>query len=244
MTRRRTLRRSDKIRRSKKLKKSRKLKKKNRRSQNKNLRGGADREDDTDTFSVTSEMRTANRARTQTREAREDQGLPVAGAAAAEAAQDDDVIQERHDDPTLPIVEKLKGIVRIMHSDKLEAARVMNYKLAEENFICPISHSFMREPVVIESGQTFEKEEIEQWFANARRDGREPTCPMTNMNVQNISFPNAKINSLTVEFVTNYPEHKLSMEYKLAVVTARLATAEARLTLEPLHGERFIQSGR
>ena len=62
--------------------------------------------------------------------------------------------------------------------------------------ICPISHELMREPVIIDSGITYEKEEILKWFLT------KDTCPMTRKKVDREIFTNnGLIRTITDLFV-------------------------------------------
>lgn len=46
-------------------------------------------------------------------------------------------------------------------------------------FICPLTKQIMRDPVTLENGQTYEREEIEKWFKECRESGRKVVCPLT-----------------------------------------------------------------
>ncbi|KAF3331915.1 U-box domain-containing protein 44-like protein [Carex littledalei] len=52
---------------------------------------------------------------------------------------------------------------------------------AFDAFMCPLTRQVMRDPVTIESGQTFEREAILKWFKECRETGRKPTCPLTQI---------------------------------------------------------------
>ncbi|KAF0934895.1 hypothetical protein E2562_028893 [Oryza meyeriana var. granulata] len=59
-------------------------------------------------------------------------------------------------------------------------------------FCCPISTKLMRDPVIITSGLTYERENIERWF----REGYD-TCPRTNIKLENFSMiPNTCMRDL------------------------------------------------
>ncbi|MCL7034547.1 hypothetical protein MKW94_021224 [Papaver nudicaule] len=47
------------------------------------------------------------------------------------------------------------------------------------NFLCPLTKEVMKDPVVLESSQTYERSAIEYWFERCIEDGRDPTCPVT-----------------------------------------------------------------
>ncbi|KAK8957818.1 U-box domain-containing protein 44 [Platanthera zijinensis] len=48
-----------------------------------------------------------------------------------------------------------------------------------ESFVCPLTKQVMRDPVSIETGQTFEREAIEKWFKECKDTVRKPVCPLT-----------------------------------------------------------------
>ncbi|KAJ1280638.1 hypothetical protein BS78_04G248000 [Paspalum vaginatum] len=59
-------------------------------------------------------------------------------------------------------------------------------------FCCPISTKIMHDPVIITSGQTYEREYIERWF-----DKGYDTCPRTQMKLENLSMvPNTCMRDL------------------------------------------------
>lgn len=49
-------------------------------------------------------------------------------------------------------------------------------------FICPITHELMRDPVVLEDGFTYERSAINEWFNTGKQ-----TSPMTNMDLSDIN---------------------------------------------------------
>ncbi|XP_006647764.1 U-box domain-containing protein 5-like [Oryza brachyantha] len=59
-------------------------------------------------------------------------------------------------------------------------------------FCCPLSTKLMHDPVIITSGQTYERENIERWF----REGHD-TCPRTHIKLENFSMiPNTCMRDL------------------------------------------------
>ena len=61
--------------------------------------------------------------------------------------------------------------------------------------ICPISQHIMREPVVTVDGHSFEKTEIEKWFAMKRMNNEEVTSPATGKILSNTTvLPNIGLN--------------------------------------------------
>ncbi|AQL03564.1 U-box domain-containing protein 6 isoform X1 [Zea mays] len=51
-----------------------------------------------------------------------------------------------------------------------------------QELCCPLSLKLMRDPVIITSGQTYERENIERWFSEGY-----DTCPRTNMKLKNFT---------------------------------------------------------
>ena len=61
-----------------------------------------------------------------------------------------------------------------------------------KEFVCPLSSELMRDPVVISSGETYEREAIAKWF----RDGND-FCPRTGKKLTNLAMvPNSCMKSL------------------------------------------------
>ena len=47
------------------------------------------------------------------------------------------------------------------------------------DFLDPITEELLQDPVLTETGYTFERSSIEAWFDRCRRDGRQPSDPLT-----------------------------------------------------------------
>lgn len=58
-------------------------------------------------------------------------------------------------------------------------------------FICPITHELMRNPVTLEDGFTYECEAIEEWFKMGKK-----SSPMTNLDLSSVdTIPNSYLKS-------------------------------------------------
>ncbi|KAL6222401.1 hypothetical protein ACLB2K_005793 [Fragaria x ananassa] len=69
-----------------------------------------------------------------------------------------------------------------------------------EEFLCGISSRLMYDPVVIASGQTYERMWIQKWF-----DEGNDTCPKTNTKLAHLSLtPNVSMRELTSRWCTKY----------------------------------------
>ncbi|KAL4308457.1 hypothetical protein GQ457_01G008650 [Hibiscus cannabinus] len=63
-------------------------------------------------------------------------------------------------------------------------------------FLCPITLELMGDPVIIASGQTFERESIQKWF-----DSKHRTCPKTRQALDHLSVaPNYALKNLIAQW--------------------------------------------
>ncbi|OVA00605.1 Armadillo [Macleaya cordata] len=63
-------------------------------------------------------------------------------------------------------------------------------------FLCPITLEIMTDPVIIASGQTYERESIQKWFESNHR-----TCPATRQNLAHLSVaPNFALRNLILQW--------------------------------------------
>ncbi|KAI3787458.1 hypothetical protein L1987_41943 [Smallanthus sonchifolius] len=66
-----------------------------------------------------------------------------------------------------------------------------------QDFRCPISMELMKEPVIISTGVTYERKNIEKWFFSYKKK----TCPATMQNIVNFSVtPNHTLKRLILEW--------------------------------------------
>ncbi|KHN29326.1 U-box domain-containing protein 15 [Glycine soja] len=66
-------------------------------------------------------------------------------------------------------------------------------------FLCPITLEIMTDPVIVTSGQTYERESIEKWFQSNHN-----TCPKTRQPLEHLSLaPNCALKSLIEEWCEN-----------------------------------------
>lgn len=71
-----------------------------------------------------------------------------------------------------------------------------------KNFLCPLAKVVMKDPVVLESLQTYERTEIKHWFDWCLEDGRDPTCPVTGQVLQSLELkPNIGLAGAIEEWV-------------------------------------------
>lgn len=71
-----------------------------------------------------------------------------------------------------------------------------------KNFLCPLTKEVMRDPVVLQSSQTYERSAVKYWFERCLDDGREPTCPVTGQVLQSLEMkPNIGLAGAIEEWV-------------------------------------------
>jgi hypothetical protein len=69
-----------------------------------------------------------------------------------------------------------------------------------EAFVCPLTKQVMRDPVTLESGQTYERVAIERWLEECRENGREPVCPITSQQVTAPAKPSIALRNTIEEW--------------------------------------------
>ncbi|XP_074308905.1 U-box domain-containing protein 5 isoform X2 [Silene latifolia] len=89
---------------------------------------------------------------------------------------------------------------------------ILQRPIPPEEFKCYLSSELMYDPVVISSGQTFERSYIQKWF-----DDGHDTCPKTDTKLSTLSvLPNNSMRDLilkwSVEYGINIPEPSLSTQ--------------------------------
>ncbi|XP_057955140.1 U-box domain-containing protein 44-like [Malania oleifera] len=83
-----------------------------------------------------------------------------------------------------------------------------------KNFICPLTKEVMREPVALESFQTYERSAIEYWFQRCIEDGRNPTCPVTGQVLKSLE---QKPNIGLAGAIEEWCSRNIEIQIKLAV---------------------------
>lgn len=85
-----------------------------------------------------------------------------------------------------------------------------------KNFLCPLTKEAMKDPVVLESSQNYEREAIQYWFERCIEDGRDPTCPVTGQVLKSLDLkPNIGLAGAIEEWVSRIIDMqiKLAMQY-------------------------------
>ncbi|GAB4828785.1 hypothetical protein Ancab_018446 [Ancistrocladus abbreviatus] len=86
-----------------------------------------------------------------------------------------------------------------------------------EDFLCPISLEIMRDPVIVATGQTYERSYIQRWI-----DSGNVTCPKTQQKLQNFTLTtNYVLRSLISQWCA---EH--NVEQPTAIVTGKIKKSD------------------
>lgn len=85
--------------------------------------------------------------------------------------------------------------IPVSYQEILWEEKVKKIKNIPDNFKCPISLEVMIDPVILESGITFDKKNIEEWFLHHN------TCPLTRNVVNKKCIPNKIIRTMIYEFI-------------------------------------------
>lgn len=76
-----------------------------------------------------------------------------------------------------------------------------------KNFLCPLTKEVMKNPVVLESSQTYERTAIEYWFERCIDDCRDPTCPVTGQVLNSLELkPNIGLAGAIEEWINRNVE--------------------------------------
>ncbi|XP_076914075.1 U-box domain-containing protein 11-like [Bidens hawaiensis] len=80
------------------------------------------------------------------------------------------------------------------------------------DFLCPISLELMRDPVIVSTGQTYERSYIQRWI-----DCGNTTCPKTQQKLQNITLtPNYVLRSLITQWCVNHNMEQPNKSFHVA----------------------------
>ncbi|KAK3425047.1 hypothetical protein EUGRSUZ_F01774 [Eucalyptus grandis] len=112
-----------------------------------------------------------------------------------------------------PTTESIQQIIDLLNKFKQTAGvevtnileePTMPYKMLEKlpslviphEFLCPITLEIMTDPVIVASGQTYERESIQKWL-----DSNHRTCPKTRQTLAHLSLaPNYALKNLIIQW--------------------------------------------
>jgi WD40 repeat protein len=94
--------------------------------------------------------------------------------------------------------ERLGKEIRWLKQDELQISKTKSSEIPHE-FLCPITHEIMREPVTCSDGFTYEKNAICEWFMSGKY-----TSPLTNENLINTEYTyNQELRNAIHSFLDN-----------------------------------------
>ena len=125
--------------------------------------------------------------------------------------------------------EFLKGMYYGVHGNNSYSLKTLP-QLAEyieplyDTFFCPLTKKIMEDPVTIESGITYERRAITEWFDRLENDTKVITCPTTGMEIKNISLNTNIALKTTME---EWKERNEANRIKVAHTALTLAKSDA-----------------
>ncbi|PKI55113.1 hypothetical protein CRG98_024404 [Punica granatum] len=110
----------------------------------------------------------------------------------------------------IDLLNKFKEIVGVEITNVLEDPSVPNKMLEKlpslvipHEFLCPITLEIMTDPVIVASGQTYERESIQKWL-----DSNHRTCPKTRQTLAHLSLaPNYALKNLITQWCEKHNFH-------------------------------------
>ncbi|KAL9255215.1 U-box domain-containing protein [Drosera capensis] len=98
-----------------------------------------------------------------------------------------------------------------------DGSKKMDSVVIPEDFLCPISLEIMRDPVIVATGQTYERSYIQRWI-----DAGNVTCPKTQQKLENFTLTtNYVLRSLISQWCANH-----NIEQPSAIVTGKLKKSD------------------
>ncbi|OWM86231.1 U-box domain-containing protein 11-like [Punica granatum] len=86
-----------------------------------------------------------------------------------------------------------------------------------DDFLCPISLEIMRDPVIVATGQTYERSYIQRWIDNGNL-----TCPKTQQKLQNLTLtPNYVLRSLISQWCSTH-----NVEQPTGIVNGKIKNSD------------------
>ncbi|XP_044474104.1 U-box domain-containing protein 16-like [Mangifera indica] len=150
-------------------------------------------------------------------------------------------IQNQNDQKSKHLIVALIGLVRYSKcvlfgesSQKSDAIRLRRKKSASEanvpaDFRCPISLELMKDPVVVATGQTYDRESINVWIESGHN-----TCPKTGQTLAHTNLiPNSSLKNLIAMWCR---EQRIPFEYESSnekvngVITNKAALEATKMT--------------
>ncbi|KAM0015127.1 putative U box domain, armadillo-like helical, Zinc finger, RING/FYVE/PHD-type [Helianthus debilis subsp. tardiflorus] len=169
-----------------------------------------------DHFDISEEVKEqVDLVRDQMRRARERYGKPLNSAADKDLHIVETTININHQDSKTKIETASKeGFSKVCNHNKavhssskscetsslVDESKKSDAPTIPVDFLCPISLELMRDPVIVSTGQTYERSYIQKWI-----DCGNTTCPKTQQKLQNsILTPNYVLRSLIAQWCVTH----------------------------------------
>lgn len=93
-----------------------------------------------------------------------------------------------------------------------------------DTFFCPLTRKIMEDPVTIESGVTYERSAINEWFEQNNNEAKAPVCPTTGMKLNNRTL---SVNLALKNIIKEWTERNEAARLRVAHKALFLALSEA-----------------
>ncbi|KAK9676375.1 hypothetical protein RND81_11G073000 [Saponaria officinalis] len=104
-----------------------------------------------------------------------------------------------------------------LSKENSEESKKSDFVAIPEDFLCPISLEIMRDPVIVATGQTYERSYIQRWI-----DSGNVTCPKTQQKLQKFALtPNYVLRSLIFQWCA-----KNNVEQPTALLTGKIKKSD------------------
>ncbi|WCJ32413.1 U-box domain-containing protein 24 [Euphorbia peplus] len=131
---------------------------------------------------------------------------------------------EESGDHTVPVDSETSKLQPVKVGDSyeldLEGAFIAS---APEDFICPLSGQLFEDPVTLETGQTFEREAIENWFKQGNQ-----TCPVTGkaLKCQTVPYTNFILKRVIDSWKLEHSSHLMGLASRIATSSGKYESRE------------------
>lgn len=111
---------------------------------------------------------------------------------------------------------------------------------AYQSFFCPLTKKIMDDPVTIESGLTYDREAIAEWFERSIDVSENIVCPVTRMDVKEAALSS---NVALRNTIKEWKERNEATRIRIASSALSLATSEAMI-LDAIKELQFLSQSR
>ncbi|XP_065861720.1 putative E3 ubiquitin-protein ligase LIN-1 isoform X2 [Euphorbia lathyris] len=139
---------------------------------------------------------------------------------------------EESGDLTIPVVSQTRKLqpIKVVDSYELELEGSYEYfdkgtfiASAPKDFICPLSGKLFEDPVTLETGNTFEREAIKDWFEQGNQ-----ACPVTGkkLKCQTVPFTNCILKRVIDNWKLEHCSHLMDLATKIVRNSGKIESRE------------------